>query len=200
MPVKVDEYKVFKYIELCYFCDALFVVPIGVFVVISIFQQQNGLRDAQIDVAIGRLVAASQVLSSHVMFSHDLCPNLSLQGCCQPGLSDEGSIFCSSQTGWVQKEYGKTTKRPSKEHGRKGVRRENGGSTFMGPWVAGSPVFRCFLGGRATGPARRGSGRDRRPTRVAIWRQCDGMKGREAWRRAVALRHQGLYPDPSRTR
>ncbi len=169
-PLNTLSYVIFMTLSL--------VVPIGVFVVISIFQQQNGLRDAQIDVAIGRLVAASQILSSHVMFSHDLCPNLSLQGCCQPGLSDEASIFCSSQTGWVQKEYGKTTKGPSKEHGREGVRRENGGLTFMGPWVAGSPVFRCFLGGRATGPARRGSGRDRRPTRVAIWRQCDGMKGR----------------------
>ena len=154
------------------------VAPIGFFVVISIFHQQNGLRDAPIDVVLGRLVVVSQVLSSHVMFSHNLFPNPSLQGCCQPGLSDEGSIFCSSQTGWEQKEYGKTTKRPSKEHGRKGGRRENRGSIFMGPWVAGSPVFRCFLGGRATGPARRGSGRDRRPTRVAIWRQCDGMKGR----------------------
>lgn len=123
------------------------VVPIGVCVVISIFQQQNGLRDAPIDVVLGRLVAVSQVLSSHVMFSHDLFPNPSLQGCCQPGVSDEGSIFCSSQTGWEQKEYGKTTKGPPKEHGREGVRRENGGSNFMGPWVAGSPVFRCFLGG-----------------------------------------------------
>ena len=138
-PLNTLSYVIFMTLSL--------VVPIGVFVVISIFQQQNGLRDAQIDVAIGRLVAASQVLSSHVMFSHDLCPNLSLQGCCQPGLSDEASIFCSSQTGWVQKEYGKTTKGPSKEHGREGVRRENGGLTFMGPWVAGSPVFRCFLGG-----------------------------------------------------
>ncbi|WP_323911155.1 hypothetical protein, partial [Aeromonas caviae] len=95
-------------------------VSIGVFVVISIFRQQNGLRDVPIDVVIGKLVADSQVLSSHVMFSHDLCPNLSLQGCCQPGLSDEASIFCSSQTGWEQKEYEKTTKGPSKEHGRKG--------------------------------------------------------------------------------
>ncbi|WP_323908399.1 hypothetical protein, partial [Aeromonas caviae] len=102
------------------FVTLSFVVPIGVFVVISIFRQQNGLRDAPIDVVIVRLVAVSQVLSSHVMFSHDLCPNPSLQGCCQPGLSDEGSIFCSSQTGWEQKEYEKTTKRPSKEHGRKG--------------------------------------------------------------------------------
>ncbi len=122
-------------------------VPIGFFVVISIFSQQNGLRDAPIGVAIGRLVAVSQVLSFHVMFSHDLCPNPSLQGCCQLGLSDEGSIFCSSQTGWEQKEYGKTTKGPPKEHGREGGRRENGGAIFMGPWVAGSPVFRCFLGG-----------------------------------------------------
>ncbi len=124
-----------------------FVVPIGVFVVISIFRQQNGLRDAPIDVAIGRLVAVSQVLSSHVMFSHDLCPNPSLQGCCQPGLSDEGSIFSSSQTGWEQKEFEKTTKWPPKEHGRQGGRRENGEAIFMGPWVAGSPVFRCFIGG-----------------------------------------------------
>ncbi|WP_323956782.1 hypothetical protein, partial [Aeromonas caviae] len=98
-------------------------VPIGVFVVISIFRQQNGLRDAPIDVVLGGLVAVSQVLSSHVMFSHEVCPNSSLQGCCQPVLSDEGSIFCSSQTGWEQKEYEKTTKWPSKEHGREGGRR-----------------------------------------------------------------------------
>lgn len=129
------------------FVTLSFVVPIGVFVVISIFSQQNGLRDAPIGVVLGGLVAVSQVLSSHVMFSHDLCPNPSLQGCCQPVLSDEGSIFCSSQTGWEQKEYGKTTKGPPKEHGREGGRRENGGAIFMGPWVAGSPVFRCFLGG-----------------------------------------------------
>ncbi len=129
------------------FVTLSFVVPIGVFVVISIFRQQNGMRDAPIDVVIVRLVAVSQVLSSHVMFSHDLCPNPSLQGCCQPGLSDEGSIFCSSQTGWEQKEYEKTTKRPSKEHGRKGGKAGKWGAIFMGPWVAGSPVFRCFLGG-----------------------------------------------------
>lgn len=153
-------------------------VPIGFFVVISIFHQQNGLRDAPIDVVIVRLVAVSQVLSSHVMFSHDLCPNPSVQGCCQPGLSDEGSIFCSSQTGWEQKEYGKTTKGPSKEHGRKGGRRENGGSISWGLGWSEAPFFAVFLGGRATGPARRGSGRYRRPTRVAIWRRCDGMKGR----------------------
>lgn len=155
------------------------VVPIGVCVVISIFQQQNGLRDALIDVAIGRLVAASQFLSSHVIFSRDLCPNLSLQGYFQPGLSDEASIFCSSQTGWEQKEYGKTTKGPPKAHGRKGGRRENGGGRSS--WGLGwpeAPFFAVFLGGRATGPARRGSGRYRRPTRFAIWRQCDGMKGR----------------------
>ena len=101
-PLNTLSYVIFMTLSL--------VVPIGVFVVISIFQQQNGLRDAQIDVAIGRLVAASQVLSSHVMFSHDLCPNLSLQGCCQPGLSDEASIFCSSQTGWVQKSTEKRQK------------------------------------------------------------------------------------------
>lgn len=153
-PLNTLSYVIFMTLSL--------VVPIGVFVVISIFQQQNGLRDAQIDVAIGRLVAASQVLSSHVMFSHNLFPNPSLQGCCQPGLSDEGSIFCSSQTGWEQKEYEKTTKRPPKEHGRKGGRRENGGSIFMGPWVVGSPVFRCFLGGtshwaRAQGKRERSS-------------------------------------------
>ncbi len=100
MPVKVDAYKSFKYIELCYFYDALFCGSNWVFVVISIFHQQNGLRDAPIDVAIGRLVVVSQVLSSHFMFSHNLFPNPSLQGCCQPGLSDEASIFCSSQTGW----------------------------------------------------------------------------------------------------
>lgn len=81
------------------FVTPLLVVPIGVFVVISIFSQQNGLRDAPIDVVLGRLVAVSQVLSSHVMFSHDLRPNPSLQGYCQPGLSDAGSIFYSSQTG-----------------------------------------------------------------------------------------------------
>ncbi len=144
------------------FVTLSFVVPIGVFVVFSIFRQQNGLRDAPIDVVLGRLVAVSQVLSSHVMFSHDLCPNPSLQGCCQPGLSDEGSIFCSSQTGWEQKEYEKTTKWPSREHGREGGRRENGGAIFMGPWVVGSPVFRCFLGGtshraRAQGKRERSS-------------------------------------------
>ena len=152
------------------------VVPIGVFVVISIFQQQNGLRDAQIDVAIGRLVAASQVLSSHVMFSHDLCPNLSLQGCCQPGLSDESSIFCSSQTGWEQKEYEKRQNGRQRSMEGKG---EGGKMEVRSSWGLGwseAPFFAVFLGGRAPGPARRGSGRDRRPTRVAIWRQCDGMK------------------------
>lgn len=159
------------------FVSLSFVVPIGIFVVISIFRQQNGLRDAPIDVAIGRLVAAIQFLSSHVMFSHNLCPNLSLQGCCQPVLSDEGSIFCSSQTGWEQKEYEKTTKWPSKEHGREGGRRENGGRSSWGLGWPEAPFFAVFLGGRAAGPAR-GSGRYRRPTRVAIWRQCDGMKGR----------------------
>ena len=153
-----------------------FVVPIGVFVVISIFRHQNGLRDVPIDVVIGKLVADSQVLSSHVMFSHDACPNPSLQGCCQPGLSDEGSIFCSSQTGWEQKEYGKTTKRLSKEHGRKGGRRENRGSIFMGPWVAGSPVFRCFLGGTSHWARAQGKRAISSATRVAIWCQCDGMK------------------------
>ncbi|OCW47148.1 hypothetical protein A6763_10630 [Aeromonas caviae] len=146
-------------------------VPIGFFVVISIFQQQNGLRDAPIDVVLGRLVAVSQVLSSHIMFSHDLCHNPSLQGCCQPGLSDEGSIFCSSQTGWEQKEYEKTTKRPSKEHGRKGGRRENGGAIFMGPWVAGSPVFRCFLGG------------------TSHWARAQG-------KRAISSAHPGCYMAP----
>lgn len=154
-------------------------VPIGFFVLISIFSQQNGLRDAPIGVAIGRLVAVSQVLSSHVMFSHDLCPNPSLQGYFQPELSDEGSIFCSSQTGWEQKEYEKTTKWPSKEHGRKGGKAGKWGRRSS--WGLGwpeAPFFAVFLGGRATGPARRGSGRERRPTRVAIWRQCDGMKGR----------------------
>ena len=146
-------------------------VPIGFFVVISIFSQQNGLRDAPIDVVLGRLVVVSQVLSSHVMFSHNLFPNPSLQGCCQPGLSDEGSIFCSSQTGWEQKEYGKTTKRLSKEHGRKGGRRENRGSIFMGPWVAGSPVFRCFLGG------------------TSHWARAQG-------KRAISSAHPGGYMAP----
>ncbi|WP_421246991.1 hypothetical protein [Aeromonas sanarellii] len=111
MSVKEDIYKSFKYIWLCCFLTLPVVVSIGIFVVTSILRQQNGLLDAPIDVVIGRLVATSQVLSSHVMFSHDLCPNPSLQGYFQPGLSDEGSIFCSSQTGWEQKEYGKTTKR-----------------------------------------------------------------------------------------
>ena len=152
------------------------VAPIGFFVVISIFHQQNGLRDAPIDVVLGRLVVVSQVLSSHVMFSHNLFPNPSLQGCCQPGLSDEGSIFCSSQTGWEQKEYEKTTKRPPKEHGRKGGRRENGGSIFMGPWVVGSPVFRCFLGGTSHWARAQGKRAISSATRVAIWCQCDGMK------------------------
>lgn len=154
------------------------VVPIGVCVVISIFQQQNGLRDAPIDVAIGRLVAASQVLSSHVMFSHDLCPNPSLQGCCQPGLSDEASIFCSSQTGWEQKEYEKRQNGRQRSMEGKG---EGGKMEVRSSWGLGwseAPFFAVFFGGRAIGPARRGSGRYRRPTRVAIWRQCDGMKGR----------------------
>lgn len=154
------------------------VVPIGVCVVISIFQQQNGLRDVPIDVAIGRLVAASQVLSSHVMFSHDLCPNPSLQGCCQPGLSDEGSIFCSSQTGWEQKEYEKRQNGRQRSMEGKG---EGGKMEVRSSWGLGwseAPFFAVFFGGRAIGPARRGSGRYRRPTRVAIWRQCDGMKGR----------------------
>lgn len=139
------------------------IVSIGVFVVISIFRQQNGLRDVPIDVVIGKLVADSQVLSSHVMFSHDLCPNLSLQGCCQPGLSDEASIFCSSQTGWVQKEYGKTTKGPSKEHGRgKGGRRGKWGGDLHGALGGRKPRFRCFLGGtshwaRAQGKRERSS-------------------------------------------
>lgn len=142
--MRIKSLNTFSYVV---FVTLSFVVPIGVFVVISIFSQQNGLRDAPIGVVLGGLVAVSQVLSFHVMFSHDLCPNPSLQGCCQPGLSDQGSIFCSSQTGWEQKENEKTTKGPPKEHGREGGRRENGGAIFMGPWVAGSPVFRCFLGG-----------------------------------------------------
>ena len=123
------------------------VVPIGIFVVISIFSQQNGLRDAPIGVAIGRLVAVSQVLSSHVMFSHDLCPNPSLQGCCQPVLSDEGSIFCSSQTGWEQKEYGKTTKGPSKEHGRKGGKAGKWGFDLHGALGGRKPRFSLFSWG-----------------------------------------------------
>ncbi len=160
------------------FVTLFLVAPIGFFVIISIFQQQNGLRDAPIDVAIGRLVAVSQVLSSHVMFSHDLCPNPSLQGCCQPGLSDEGSIFCSSQTGWEQKEYEKRQNGRQRSMEGKG---EGGKMEVRSSWGLGwseAPFFAVFFGGRATGPARRGSGRDRRPTRVAIWRQCDGMKGR----------------------
>jgi hypothetical protein len=154
------------------------VVPIGVFVVISIFSQQNGLRDAPIGVAIGRLVAVSQVLSSHVMFSHDLCPNPSLQGCCQPGLSDEGSIFCSSK----QAESKKSTEKRQKGRQRSMEGKGEGGKMGVrSSWGLGwpeAPFFAVFLGGRATGPARRGSGRYRRPTRVAIWRQCDGVKGR----------------------
>ena len=124
-----------------------FVVPIGVFVVISIFRHQNGLRDVPIDVVIGKLVADSQVLSSHVMFSHDACPNPSLQGCCQPGLSDEGSIFCSSQTGWEQKEYEKTTKRPSKEHGRKGGKAGKWGGDLHGALGGRKPRFSLFSWG-----------------------------------------------------
>ncbi len=128
-------------------------VPIGFFVVISIFHQQNGLRDAPIDVVIVRLVAVSQVLSSHVMFSHDLCPNPSVQGCCQPGLSDEGSIFCSSQTGWEQKEYGKTTKGPSKEHGRKGGKAGKWGFDLHGALGGRKPRFSLFSwGGEPPGP------------------------------------------------
>ncbi len=124
-----------------------FVVPIGVFVVFSIFRQQNGLRDVPIDVVIGELVADSQVLSSHVMFSHDLCPNLSLQGCCQPGLSDEASIFCSSQTGWEQKEYEKTTKGPSKAHGRKGGKAGKWGGDLHGALGGRKPRFSLFYWG-----------------------------------------------------
>lgn len=153
-PLNTLSYVIFMTLSL--------VVPIGVFVVISIFQQQNGLRDAQIDVAIGRLVAASQVLSSHVMFSHDLCPNLSLQGCCQPGLSDEGSIFCSSQTGWEQKEYGKTTKGPPKEHGRQGGKAGKWGFDLHGALGGRKPRFSLFSWGashraRAQGKRERSS-------------------------------------------
>jgi len=143
-----------------------FVVPIGVFVVISNFRHQNGLRDVPIDVVIGKLVADSQVLSSHVMFSHDACPNPSLQGCCQPGLSDEGSIFCSSQTGWEQKEYEKTTKRQNGRQRSMEGKGEGGKMEVRSSWGLGwpeAPFFAVFLGGRATGPARRGSGRYRRP-------------------------------------
>ncbi|WP_290435600.1 hypothetical protein, partial [Aeromonas caviae] len=111
-PLNTLSYVVFMTLSL--------VVPIGVCVVISIFQQQNGLRDAPIDVVIGRLVVVSQVLSSHVMFSHNLFPNPSLQGCCQPGLSDEDSIFCQSQPCWEQQGYEKTTKPPANAQGTKG--------------------------------------------------------------------------------
>ena len=120
------------------------VAPIGFFVVISIFHQQNGLRDAPIDVVLGRLVVVSQVLSSHVMFSHDLCPNPSLQGDFQPGLSDEGSIFCSSQTGWEQKEYGKTTKRSPKEHGRERGKAGKWGIDLHGALGGRKPRFSLF--------------------------------------------------------
>lgn len=112
------------------------------------------------------------------MFSHDLCPNPSLQGCCQPGLSDEASIFCSSQTGWEQKEYEKRQNGRQRSMEGKG---EGGKMEVRSSWGLGwseAPFFAVFFGGRAIGPARRGSGRYRRPTRVAIWRQCDGMKGR----------------------
>lgn len=60
----------------------------------------------------------------------------------------------------------------------KGEGGKMGGRSSWGLGWPEAPFFAVFLGGRATGPARRGSGRDRRPTRVAIWRQCDGMKGR----------------------
>ncbi|MBL0650311.1 hypothetical protein [Aeromonas caviae] len=138
-PLNTLSYVVFMTLSL--------VVPIGVCVVISIFQQQNGLRDAPIDVVIGRLVVVSQVLSSHVMFSHNLFPNPSLQGCCQPGLSDEDSIFCSSQTGWEQKEYEKTTKRPSKEHGRKGGKAGKWGGDLHGTLGGRKPRFSLFSWG-----------------------------------------------------
>ena len=58
----------------------------------------------------------------------------------------------------------------------KGGRRENGGSIFMGPWVAGSPVFRCFLGGTSHWARAQGKRAISSATRVAIWCQCDGMK------------------------
>lgn len=123
------------------------VVPIGVFVVISIFRQQNGLRDVLIDVVIGKLVADSQVLSSHVMFSHDLCPNPSLQGCCQPGLSDEGSIFCSSQTGWEQKEYEKRQKSRQRSMEGKGEGGKMGGGDLHGALGGRKPRFSLFSWG-----------------------------------------------------
>lgn len=78
-------------------------------------------------------------------------------------------------------------------------RGEGGKMEVRSSWGLGwpeAPFSAVFLGGRATGPARRGSGRYRRPTRFAIWRQCDVMKGGEnnpasPWRRALALWHQG---------
>ena len=145
-PLNTLSYVIFMTLSL--------VVPIGVFVVISIFQQQNGLRDAPIDVVLGRLVVVSQVLSSHVMFSHNLFPNPSLQGCCQPGLSDEGSIFCSSQTGWEQKEYGKTTKRSPKEHGRERGKAGKWGIDLHGALGGRKPRFSLFSGGMASHRAR----------------------------------------------
>jgi len=75
----------------------------------------------------------------------------------------------------------KSTKKRQKGRQRsmegKGEGGKMGGRSSWGLGWPEAPFFAVFLGGRATGPAR-GSGRYRRPTRVAIWRQCDGMKGR----------------------
>lgn len=60
----------------------------------------------------------------------------------------------------------------------KGEGGKMGGRSSWGLGWPEAPFFAVLLGGRAIGPAHRGSGRYRQPTRFAIWRQCDGMKGR----------------------
>lgn len=82
------------------------------------------------------------------------------------------------------KQDGSKTSTKNDKKAVKGAWKERGKAGKWGrrsSWGLGwpeAPFFAVFLGGRATGPARRGSGRYRRPTRFAIWRQCDGMKGR----------------------
>ena len=93
----------------------------------------------------------SQVLSSHVMFFTTCAPTPVCKAISSQGYPMKAQFSAHpKQDG--SKRVRKTTKRPPKEHGREGGGGENGGSIFMGPWVAGSPVFAVFLGGRATGP------------------------------------------------
>ncbi len=74
------------------------------------------------------------------------------------------------------KQDGSKKSTEKRQKGRQRSMEGKGGRSSWGLVWPEAPFFAVFLGGRATGPARRGSGRYRRPTRVAIWRQCDGMK------------------------